>query len=449
MNRPDGLARWCFGLAVACLLTNSLPAHSQIVDWIRQPGLSKTDDSRSVSADRLGNVYISGYISGTSVDIRAGKAGGFLSKFDAWGNLLWTRLRSGGSDDIGSVSADGLGNVFVSGISNYSLDVPSPDTPDVFVSKYDDAGNLDWSRQLGTSGRDESFAASADRLGNVYVSGVTEGSLGGPNAGSYDAFVSKFDISGNLLWTRQFGTSTLEFCYGVSTDGLGNAFVSGSTFGNIGGMNAGNSDAFLSKYDAAGNLLWSRQIGTTGYDEGIGVSADNLGNVFIAGWTDSSLHGDNAGELDAYLSKFDTAGNLLWTRQFGTTASDIGHNVSTDGFGNAFVTGYSAGSLGDPNVGAFDAFVSKFDSLGNLLWTRQLGTAENDWSFGVSADGLGSVYFSGTTYGNLGGPNQGERDAYLVKIADVPEPNSMALASVFAGILMQCGRRWIKADRVQ
>jgi hypothetical protein len=117
--------------------------------------------------------------------------------------------------------------------------------------------SVEWTRQLGTSEFDNSRGVSADGLGNVYISGFTNGSLGGPYAGGDDAFVSKYDAAGNFQWSRQLGTSSfdgVDESYGVSADGLGNVYISGYTHGSLGGPNAGEYDAFVSKYDAAGNF---------------------------------------------------------------------------------------------------------------------------------------------------------------------------------------------------
>ena len=105
------------------------------------------------------------------------------------------------------------------------------------------------------------------------------------------------------------------------------------------------------------------------------------------------------------------------------------YGVSADGLGNVYISGYTGGSLGGPNAGGNDAFVSKYDAAGNFQWTRQLGTSASDLSYGVSADGLGNVYFSGYTLGSLGGPNAGGDDAFVVKIVDsvVPEPSTLLL----------------------
>ncbi|MGB2997585.1 MAG: SBBP repeat-containing protein, partial [Phycisphaerae bacterium] len=274
---------------------------------------------------------------------------------------------------------------------------------------------VEWIRQLGTSRDDYGWGISADGLGNVYIGGRTEGSLGGLNAGGMDAFVSKFDAAGNLLWTQQLGTSSTDYCKDVSADGLGNVFVSGYTAGSLGGANAGGKGAFVSKFDAAGNLLWTQQLGTPRTDFAYGVSVDGLGHVYISGYTYGSLGGPNAGDMDAFVSKYDAAGNLLWTQQLGTSDCDTSRGVSVDGLGNVYISGTTGGSLGGPNAGASDAFVSKYDAAGNLLWTQQLGTPRTDSAYGVSADGLGNVFVSGETYGSLGGPNAGDMDAFVSK----------------------------------
>ncbi len=304
---------------------------------------------------------------------------------------------------------------------------------------------LEWTRQLGTSNDDESFGVSADGLGNVYISGFINFSDEGPFAGGLnEAFISKYNSGGELQWTRQLGTISFEESLGVSADGLGNVYISGDTLGSLGGTNAGGYDAFISKYDAGGELQWTRQFGTSESDASFGVSADGLGNVYISGDTLGSLGGTNAGASDAFISKYDAGGELQWTRQLGTSDRDWGNSVSADGQGNVYISGFTSGSLGGPNAGEWDAFVSKYDASGILKWTRQLGTSDRDVSNAVSADGLGSVYISGWTQGSLGGPFAGGwSDAFVTKFTGVPEPSAFTslLLSIMATPLLRHRRR--------
>ena len=112
---------------------------------------------------------------------------------------------------------------------------------------------------------DAAQALSADRQGNIYVTVCTEGGLSGPSAGGEDAFLSKYDANGNLQWIKQFGGPGHDFGNDVSADGLGNVYVSGQTEAN--GLNKGNYDVYIRKFDAAGNQLWAKQLGTPLWDE--------------------------------------------------------------------------------------------------------------------------------------------------------------------------------------
>jgi hypothetical protein len=171
------------------------------------------------------------------------------------------------------------------------------------------------------------------------------------------------------------------------------------------------------------------------------VSADRLGNFYISGYTTGSLGGQNAGHADAFVSKYDAAGNVQWSRQLGTTSNDASHGVSADGLGNVYISG----DMGGPIAGAYDAFVTKYDAAGNLQWTQQLGASGTHTpSESVSADGQGNVYISGYTDGSLGEQNAGAYDAFLAKYSDpiVPEPSSCLLA-VIASVIAT----WDLAER--
>jgi hypothetical protein len=180
--------------------------------------------------------------------------------------------------------------------------------------------------------------------------------------------------------------------------------------------------AWVSATARAETLDWVRQLGTSEDDRAYGVSADGLGSVYISGWTRGSLGGTSEGDWDAFLAKYGASGMLEWTRQLGTSEGDASMNVSADGLGNVYISGDTQGNLGGTNAGGQDAFLSKYDASGTLEWTRQLGTSEPDRGLGVSADGLGSVYMSGWTWGKLGHTNPSDKDAFVAKFTDLPDP---------------------------
>jgi hypothetical protein len=384
------------------------------------------ETSLGVSADGMGSVFVSGWTNGDLDGINAGGVDAYVSKLNSLGVIQWSRqLGSIGNEYNRDVFADGLGNVYIAGYTNGNLDGVNAGADDAYLSKFDSSGSPQWTRQFGTVDFDRNYGGSSDGLGNVFVAGFTNGDLSGVNAGSDDVFVSKYDSSGNHQWTEQLGTPTSDWGRDVAADSFGNVYVVGNTNGDLGGVNAGNWDVFLSKYDTAGTLLWTTQYGSSSSDYGQRVSTDDLGNVFVAGNTYGDLDGVNAGSSDAFVSKFNSVGNLLWTEQFGSSSDDRSESVSADGFGNVYVSGNTNGDLNGANAGESDAFVAMFDSTGALIWNKQLGTVGSDYSFGVSADGSGKVYISGSTEGDLAGIGSGGFDAYVTKF--VPEPSTFGL----------------------
>ncbi len=386
--------------------------------WKRQLGTSSFDNSTDLAADGEGNLYVVGRTNGSLGGLNAGGSDAYVAKLDAAGNLLWLRqFGTSAEDSIVSVLVDGHGTAYVHGRTKGSLGGPNVGDSDAFVAKLDSAGSPVWIRQYGTTAEDEPGGISVDSLGNAYAVGLTNGRLGQQSFGDYDAYLVKVDSNGNLVWTQQFGTSAMESMGDVSADNQGNVYTVGSTSGPLGGPNMGGSDAYVTKFSATGSFLWTHQFGTSNHDSANSASTDGLGNVYIAGSTYGSLGGTNAGGRDGLVSKFNSQGLLLWTRQFGTTALDQCWEISCDSQGNPFVCGETQGSLAAPNAGSFDVVVRKYDSEGNVLWTDQFGTSGEERYPNIAVDGLGIVYVSGLTTGSLGGPHAGDYDAFVVKLA--------------------------------
>ena len=414
----------CVAVVLAAVTTGAWAEDPYEVEWIAQNGTSDDDGSHSVAVDASGNAYISGYAH------RPGDYDAFLSKLDSGGNEVWTtQIGSSHDDSSRSVAVDASGNAYISGYTYGDLGGPNAGSGDAFVSKFDSGGNEVWTTQIGTSEWDGSYSVALDASGNVYISGKTPGDLGGPNAGSRDAFLSKFDSGGKEVWTTQIGSSGYDTSESVAVDASGNVYISGYTSGDLGGPNAGEFDAFLSKFDSDGSEVWTIQIGTSSDDYSYSVGVAASGNVYISGNTRGDLGGPNADYLDAYLSKFDSGGNELWTTQIGSSGYDWSYSVAVDASGNAYISGHTDGDLGGPNAGESDAYLSKFDSDGNEVWTTQIGTGSDDYSRSVALDAWGNVYISGYTRGDLGGPNAGPWDAFLVKY-EVPEPAMLSLLTL-------------------
>jgi hypothetical protein len=276
--------------------------------------------------------------------------------------------------------------------------------------------------QIGTSAYDylQGIATSSD--GDVYLVGATYGSLDGFNFfGSIDAFIVKFDASKNRLWTAQFGTASGDYITDVAIDTLGNLYVAGITGGDIdgtgGGVNAGNGDVFLAKYTASGAIQWIVQFGTTEEDSASKIVLYNDQYLYVTGHTHGNIDGNGAhGGSDIFLAKYDTNGNRLWIKQFGTMAEDMAYGLAVDTFGNPIVAGDTGGGLYGVLQGAADLVLFKYDSAGTgLLWSLQEGTSDDDMARGVTVDSADNVYVAGLTLGTLPGNTTGSGTAFLRK----------------------------------
>src|SRR5262249_54190957 len=210
------------------------------------------------------------------------------------------------------------------------------------------------------------------------------------------AFVRKYDSDGNELWTRQFGSGFADEATAVAVDGSA-VYVAGFALGALPGQtSAGGDDAFVRKYDTAGNELWTRQFGTPGSDQVTGVAADAAG-VYLSGFASGTLPGQTgAGGQDAFVRHYDADGNVLWTSQFGTASMDSATGIVVDASG-VYVSGFTGGTLtGQTSAGDDDAFLRKYDASGTALWTRQFGSGGADQATGVAIGATG-VYVAGFT----------------------------------------------------
>ena len=256
--------------------------------------------------------------------------------------------------------------------------------------------------------------------GNVYVVGWIASQYGqGQSYCEYcDAVVRKYDQDGNELWVLRFGSERGDLARAVAVSGDGYLYVAGFVGGALPGQtHAEGQDGYVRKYDSRGNPLWTRQFGTAGNDHGADVVLSSVGNIYVVGSTEGVLAGEaNLGGRDAFVRKYDGDGNELWTRQLGARRDDEAISAGLDALGNLYLVGFAEGAIsGQTYLGLEDAFVRKYDPDGDELWTRQFGTEGHDVALGVAVDHAGNPYVAGGwVAGGLPGQTYqgGERDAF-------------------------------------
>ena len=282
-----------------------------------------------------------------------------------------------------------------------------------------------YTKQLGVSTKVTlGYGVATDASGNVYVTGYTTGGLDGNTlTGTNDFFVTKYDSSGVKQYTKQLGVSTkVTQGLGVATDASGNVFVAGYTTGGLDGNTlTGTRDFFVTKYNSSGVKQYTRQLGVAGViTQGNYVATDASGNVYVAGYTAGALDGNTlTGTQDFFVTKYDSSGVKQYTKQLGVaTKVTQGLNVATDASGNVYVAGETRGELdGNTLTGTQDFFVTKYDSSGVKLYTKQLGVSTKaTLGYGVDTDASGNVYVAGGTSGGLDGNTlTGTQDFFVTK----------------------------------
>lgn len=347
------------------------------------------------------------------------------------------------------------------------------------IGKYDKNYPLvidPWITYCGGNGFDSSSGIATDINGNIIITGITEStnfpvssgafqtsvapSVTGPNNG--DVFIIKFDPNGNRLWATYYGGKYYDSGLGVTTDKVGNVLITGVTHsgtfpitaGALHTSNAGNSDAFVIKFDGNGTRLWATYYGGSFDDQGEDIKTDQSNNVIITGWTNSGNFPVSAiafqsmfgGFNDAFAVKLDANGNLMWATYFGGSNSDFGFGLAIDGRDDIIISGYTAStnfptsgsSLQLTLSGSIDAFVFKFSPNGNRLWSTYYGGSSIEYCMEIATDDLNNIVFTGYTYSTnfpvTTGAHQtvfggGGCDIFIVKLTS----NGNRLWSTFQG----------------
>jgi hypothetical protein len=319
-----------------------------------------------------------------------------------------------GTTTAQSTVVDSNGNVYVVGnaTGNFGNQL-NQGSQDVYLTKYDSAGNLQWTKLLGSAASASAYSLALNPQGGVVVAGSTTADLS-PTAvadGNNDSFVSEYDTDGNQLWTTQIQTLNQNQANSVSVDASGNVYVGGQVTGPIaaGQTSNGGQDGYITKLDSNGNVVYEQQLGTSGTDSVAATAVTSSGDLIVA----SEQNGD------AILSKY-TGGNATqspeWTMDLGALqngGSISGLTVSSDGqiyvagtTSNANLTANGGATVANASSGGTNAFVFSATDQGNSVTANTVsyvGTDGETQAGGIAVGPDGTVYLTGTTTGTFAG----------------------------------------------
>jgi hypothetical protein len=412
----------------------------------------------------------------------------FVSKFNSTGDLIWSTFIGGSSIDQGcDIDIDNIsvpprvnfvGNTlsytnFPVGFDNPAykacqmvVGCPTASVSLPFIGQLDaNTGLRTWITFYGGNRGPNLIPGIASGVatgtnGRVFVCGYTDYDSGFPfplygtsacqaQNTNADAFLLQFEADGTLNWATLIGGSGSEYALAVESDNAGNAIVTGWTESNNFPVDnpltrGGIRDAFIAKYDSdntACSLIWSRYLGGSDSDAGYGIAADATGNIFVCGKTSSSnfpavpasASSFSGGTSDAFLTKLDNNGTILWSRYYGGTDSDIARDIAVTQSGNPVTIGSTLSSnipvtynaIQPLKAGQEDVFFAVLDRInGDTVCASYFGGSSHDRGTGIAIDGDQMILICGSTNSNnfplksnpYQGSNKGNYDAFLGRL---------------------------------
>jgi hypothetical protein len=363
-----------------------------------------------------------------------------IVKFDEAKTVSWATFFGGTNREEGwGLASDTSCNIVISGLTE-STDFPAhaawqPQLRDAngdgYIAKFDSSGARIWATFIGGSAKDAVISVATDGSGNIYATGSTESSDFPLRNAAYlyssvqlDGFYLKMNPAGSLLFSSYQGGMSVRY-NNIAVDDRGGFAVCGTTGPGFQTLNArqpqyyGNTSAFLAFHDSSGAPVWRTYHGGDWYTHGTAVVFDRDRNIIISGFTQSNIffplrravQNRLAGNLDAFVSKFDRQGDLIWSTYYGGSASELMEaGLACDTLGNVFVVGITASANFPvrnaviptrPDTAVFtyprDGFVVKFDSAGTVLWSTFLGGNTIDWPYSAATDSRGRLFVAGYT----------------------------------------------------
>jgi len=250
--------------------------------------------------------------------------------------------------------------------------------------------------QKASTGITAAQATQVDANGNIYVIGTATGNFGSQlNQGTQDVYLTKYDSAGNVVWQNLLGSGGTANGYGLALDPSGGVVVTGASTADLMPTSVadGNNDSFVARYDSSGSQTWIKQIQTLATNQSNTVSVDASGNIYIGGSVSGGVIGAGQvaqGKADAFLAKFDSKGKLLAENQFGTSGNDSVAATATAADGSLYVASVQNGH----------AILAKYaagDITAAPTWTQDLGDLAAGGSIGGLTVANGKVYVSGST----------------------------------------------------
>lgn len=404
-------------LALCALLALApLPALAQAPEpsWTYRFGSDENENVFDLAVGPDGRAYLGGSTQGELERPTEGFFDGFVHAVGPDGGERWTRqIGSPEMDFVRRVAVATNGDVVAAGLSSGAIAGTSAGGDDAFVVRFDPSGEEQWRVAIGSAGADAAYALAISDDGTIYVGGSTDGDLAGEPAGGDDLFLVALDPDGTERWRRQDGTPADEELHAAAPAPGGGVYVAIASTGDLDGPNAGGWDVYLRRYDDAGEVTWRAGLHDEAGLRAYGLATGPDGGPIVAGG--GPERPDDMPDVPVFVHAFDADGEPRWSTGFGPARRDMGHPVAVAPDGTVFVAATSEGDVAGPNVGVADAALVALNADGSERWRLQLGSDRFDAASGVAIH-PGGVLLAGSSQGRLPGASSDEGfdgDGYL------------------------------------
>ncbi len=421
----------------AAMVLSNFVAVSQTIEWQKLIGGNNEDEAFSIIQSGDGGYVVAGYSYSDDGDIAKHHKSTDYNNSDYWivkldfaGNMQWQKSLGGSKDDIAfSIIFTKDGGYAVAGYS-YSNDGDvsgNHGDADFWVVKLDSEGKIQWQKSLGGSKEEYAYSIVQTIDGGYVVAGYTDSNDGdvSGNHGNADCWIVKLDSKGDIKWQKTLGGSGDDYANSIIQTSDGGYIFAGWSYSNDGDVsgNHGESDYWIVKLDASGNIRWQKSPGGSGEDQAYCIIQTVDSSYVIAGYTysDDGDVKDNHGDSDYWIVKLDNAGNILWQKSLGGSGEDDAFSLVQSKQGNYIIAGYSNSSDGyvSDNHGYSDCWIVKLDEKGKIKWQKSLGGSEDDYANSIFQTQDGGFVIAGYSNSNHGNTlkNHGNFDYWINKIS--------------------------------
>jgi len=269
-----------------------------------------------------------------------------------------------GRDNGFQIVTDDFDNCYITG--NFTGEatfgdtiVSSKDADDCYIAKYNNQGELVWIKTFGGKESQVGNSLAIQSNGEIVLAGsfdkelIIDDTIIKPNM--YGIFILKLNNSGTVLWCKTFDSKSFNDISEIKLDKENNIIAVGRisdtiTVDNKQMISHGDVDGFLIKLNSSGNILWSHTIGGHDDDETDDISVDINNNIYISGSCNYKVFIDGKKIIKtdfavSFIAKFSENGKLLLFKTYGGALSNETRDIVCDSLGNLYMTGYHCGTI--------------------------------------------------------------------------------------------------------